>query len=118
MLTMYMPNRLPRLLTLNSFNVVRREDAFPVAYPACPPIRFTLCTFDDGDDLALLESKIARLVCVKGELGNRLARSGTAAFEAEGGFGCAWSARSWALTVRVNIVALVAECGRAAATRF
>jgi hypothetical protein len=117
-LTRHIPIRLLKLPTLNSLYVVRREDALPVAYPARPPIRFTLCALDDGDDFAFLETKIARLVCVECELRNRLAGSCAAAFVTEGRFGCAWPAWSGALAVRVYVVALVTECGGAAAAGF
>jgi hypothetical protein len=118
MLTRYMPIRLLELLILHGLDVVRREDALPVAYPARPPVRFALCALDNSDDLALLEPKITRLVCIECELCNCLAGSCTAAFEAEGRFGCAWSARRRALAVGVYVVALVAECGGAAAAGF
>jgi hypothetical protein len=118
MLTRYILIRLLELFILHGLDVVRREDALPVAYPACPPVRFALCALDDRDNFALLESKIARLVCVECELCNCLAGSRTAAFEAKGRFGCAWPAGSWAFAVGIHVVALVAECGGAAAAGF
>jgi hypothetical protein len=42
----------------DNFHVVRREDAFPVAYPASPPIRLVLGPLDDGDDVALFEAEV------------------------------------------------------------
>ena len=48
------------------------EDAFSVSDSACPPVCLVVCPLQNRDDLALLEAQIARLVCVKGELGNRL----------------------------------------------
>lgn len=118
MLTRCMPIRSLKLLILNSLDIVRREDSLPVAYPARPPIGFALCALDDCNDFALLEPKIARLVCVECELRDRLAGSCAAAFEAEGRFGRAWPAWGWAFAVGVYVVALVAKCGRATAAGF
>lgn len=61
-------------ITSNHLDIVAGKNAFSIAYPSCPPVRRVLCTLDNSDDLALLKSQIARLIGLKGELGNRLAR--------------------------------------------
>lgn len=44
------------------------ENALPVAYPACPPIRLVVCFLQNRDDFTLLEAKIASLIRVESKL--------------------------------------------------